>query len=364
MDWKGIWEDIVNFFSRNIWNILLFIVVFFVGRAVVKLLINFVKKMFAKSKMEGITQGFLIAIVRVVLWLVLVLILLSIIGIQVSGIVTALSAVVLAVGMALQNIIANVANGIVIVTSKIFKKGDYVEANGASGSVTHINFLFTTITTPDNKRVTIPNSEIINNNVTNYGSNDSRRVEFTFSVAYESDVEKVKQIVTDVIKSNGSVYLDPEPFCRLKTLNASSLDFFCHCWCDRGDYWDVYYYVVENVYNEFKRNGISVPYNQIEVRERKDVVKMPVIGDGIPERVEKIRNKKNRKIDLENIKFSEILNIKKKGSSNKKSKKNTKASKETTSETKTETEAKSETVIKDESATKSDKKMRKYDPED
>ncbi len=337
MNWESIWNDIVNFFSRNIWNILLFILVFIVGRAVVKILINLTKKMFAKTKMEGITQSFLVAIIKVVLWLVLVITLLGIIGVQVSGIITALSAVVLAVGMALQNIIANVANGIVIVSSKIFKKGDFVEANGASGSVTNINFLFTTITTSDNRRVTIPNSEIINNNVINYGSNESRRVEFTFSVAYESDVEQVKKIIEDVLLSNGSIYLDPQPFCRLKTLNASSLDFFTHCWCDRGDYWDVYYYVVENVYNEFKRNGISVPYNQLEIRERKDVVTLPVTGDKLPERVEKQRTKRTRKVDLEDVKFSEILHIKphaKKKSSEKKAKGKTAK----TEEVKTETE--------------------------
>lgn len=309
---EKIWNDIVSFFENNIWNIILFVATFVIGLIVVKLLINITKRMLAKTKMENISRGFIVAIIRVILYLIFVLMLLSIIGIQITGIITALSAVVLAVGMALQNIIANVANGMVIVSAHMFKKGDWIEVNGVGGSVSNINFLFTTITTADNKRVTIPNSTIINNEVTNAGSYDSRRVEFTFSVAYESDVEKVKKIVTDVMKSNGCVYLDPEPFCRLKTLNASSLDFFAHCWCDRADYWGVYYYVVETVYNEFKREGISVPYNQLEIRERKDNVKMPVEGKGIPERVEKVREVKEETLDLENASLTEILHIGKK----------------------------------------------------
>lgn len=309
MNWKEIWNDIVNFFTNNIWNILLFVAVFVIGLIVVKLIINITKKMLKKTRMENITRNFIVAIIKVLLYLVWFLMLLSVVGIQITGIITALSAVVLAVGMALQNIIANVANGMVIVSSHMFKKGDYIEVGSVSGSVTDINFLFTTLTTPDNKRITIPNSTIINDNVVNSGSNDSRRVEFTFSVAYESDVEKVKEIVLNVMKSNGCVYLDPEPFCRLKTLNTSSIDFFAHCWCDRPDYWDVYYYIVENVYNEFKRNGISIPYSQLEIRERKDTVKMPVEGKGLPERVEKIREEKEEPFDLENVNLSDVLHL-------------------------------------------------------
>ncbi len=310
---KDLWNDIVNFFKGNVWNIVLFFAVLVVGTIVVKLLINIVRNMLKKTKMESITRGFLVAIVRVVLYLVLILMLLSIIGIQISGIITALSAVVLAVGMALQNIIANVANGMVIVSSHIFKKGDFVEANGVSGSITNINFLFTTLTTPDNKKVTIPNSAIIDNNVTNYGSNPTRRIDFTFSVAHETDVELVKKIVIDVMKSNGKIYDNEKhtPFCRLKTINANSLDFFANCWVDGSDYWDVYYYVMETVYNEFKKNNVSIPHNQLEVRNRTDEVVMPFNKESLPERVEKVRVEEKHKFDLEKDNIAEIFKHKK-----------------------------------------------------
>ncbi len=308
---KNIWNDIVNFFEANIWNIILFFATLVLGLIVVKIVLNISRKLMRKTKMEAVTQSFMQAIIKFCLYLVLVLTLLNIIGISMSGVLTAISACILAIGMALQNIIANLANGIVIVTSHLFKKGDFVEAAGVSGSVENINFLFVTILTTDNKKITIPNNSIVNGTVTNYGANPTRRVDFTFSVAYESDVEKVKQIVIDVMKSNGNVILDKEPFCRLKTLNASSLDFFANCWVDSEDYWDTYYYVTENVYNEFKRNNISVPFNQIEVRERKDEVTMPVIGNGLPERVEKVRTQKKHKLDLENADLMAFLHKKK-----------------------------------------------------
>ncbi len=317
MNWKKIWGDICNYFKANVWNIVWFFAILIIGIIVIKILLTVTRKILKHTKMEKIAQQFICTILKFLLWLVLILLLLSQLGVEITGILTACSAVILAVGMALQNAIANVANGIIIISSHMFKKGDYIITNGVEGNITDINFMFTTLITPDNKRVTLPNSNLINNNVTNLGAYPKRRVDFTFSVAYESDVELVKKIVTDVMASNGKVYLDPAPFCRLKVLNASSIDFFANCWCDNADYWDVYYYIIENVYNEFKRKNISVPYNQLEVRERKDKVVMPVEGKGLPKRVEKVRPEhEERPIES----FTKIFNHKKKEKKSKKEK--------------------------------------------
>lgn len=300
MNWAELWNNIKNFFTNNYINIIKFFAVLVIGIIVIKIGLNIFKRIMNRTKMEKVAQSFLYGIIKFCLYLVLILILLSIMGISVNGIVTALSALVLAIGMALQNNISNIANGIVIISSKMFKKGDYISVDGVEGSVFDINFLFTTIMTPDNKKITLPNSTIVNNAVTNYGANKTRRVDFNFGVAYESDVEKVKQIIIDVMKSNGKVILDKPIFCQLKTLNDSSINFFAYCWVDNEDYWDVYYYVIENTFNEFKRNNISIPYNQIEIRERKDDVVYPVSNDKLPERVEKIRTEEKHMFDLEN----------------------------------------------------------------
>ncbi len=293
MDWAKIWDDICTYFKTNAWNIVWFFAILVIGLIVIKILLVAIRKILKHTKMEKIAQQFICTILKFVLWLALVLILLSQLGLEITGILTAFSAILLAVGMALQNAIANVANGIIIISSHMFKKGDYIITNGVEGKITDINFMFTTLITNDNKKITLPNSTLINNNVTNLGAFPRRRVDFTFSVAYETDVELVKKIVTDVMKSDGRVYLDPAPFCRLKILNASSIDFAANCWCDNEDYWDVYYYIIENVYNEFKRKNISIPYNQLEVRERKDKVVMPVTKSKLPERVEKVRPKEH-----------------------------------------------------------------------
>ena len=299
MDFAGIWQQIKDYFTGNFWSIIKFFAILLIGIILIKILLAVIGKILGKTKTEKIAQHFLLAIFKFIFWLILILILLSVIGVEVSGILTAVSAAVLAIGMALQSNISNLANGIVIVSTHMFKKGDFISVAGSDGCITEINFLFTTIMTVDNKKITLPNSMIVNNAVVNAGANPKRRVDFTFTVAYESDLDKVKEIVIAVMKSNGAVYLDPEPFCKLKVLGSSGLDFFANCWVDSPDYWNVYYYVIENVYNEFKKYGISIPYNQLEVRSRTDNVVMPYNPAPLPERVEKER--KEEKTHLQDL---------------------------------------------------------------
>ena len=148
------------------------------------------------------------------------------------------------------------------------------------------------------------------------------------------------------MQSNGKVLLDPAPFCRLKFLNASSIDFFANCWVDAEDYWDVYYYIIENVFNEFKRNNISIPYNQLEIRDRKDNVIMPVNENPLPERVEKERIQEKESFDLENADLTAIFK------KHKKSKQNNKKTSKKAENLKSENEEK----VKNETKSKSKKK--------
>lgn len=328
MDWAGIWESIKTFFTNNYMNIIKFVAILVIGIVVIKLLLNMTKRIMNRTKMEKVAQGFIVNILKFCLYLILILILLSVIGISLNGAVTAISALLLAIGMALQDNISNIANGIIIISSRMFKKGDYISTDGVEGSVHDINFLFTTIMTTDNKKITIPNSTIVNNAVTNYGASSTRRINFTFNVAYESDVELVKQVVIDVMKSNGKVRLDKAPFCRLKNLNQGSIEFFANCWVDNEDYWDVYYYIIENVFNEFKRNNISIAFNQIETRQKQENVKLPIIDQPLPERIEKQRKQEKHVFDLENDNLMTIFKLNKTDAKKEKiAKKDKKASK-------------------------------------
>ena len=313
----NLWESIKNFFTNNVWNIVKFFSILVIGIIIIWSIIFVLKKAFNKKGTDKLASRFVITIIRYLLWLILILVLLMNIGVEITGITAALSAAVLAIGMALKDNMANIANGLILIGSSKYKTGDYVIVGSVEGSITEINLLFTALKTPDGKQVLMPNSTMVNSQVTNLGAYPSRRVSLTFSVAYDSDVELVKKVVTDVMKSDGRIYLDPAPFCRLKTLEASSINFFCHCWCDNSDYWDVYYYLMETIFNEFKKNGINIPYQQIEIRERTDKVVMPYIENDVQERVEKKRTPKKTKISLSDIENGDFKKIKKELDNNK-----------------------------------------------
>lgn len=299
MDWQETWNKIVTFFENNVWNIILFFSTLVIGIIAIKILMMILKRIFRRHGFDQVASRFVAAIIRFFLWLVLILILLSEMGVPLSGITTSLSAVVLAIGMALKEFLSNVASGIILVGSRKYKTGDYIIAGGVEGSIADINFLFTTLKTPNSTQITLPNSTMVNTAVTNLGAYPSRRVAITFSVAYESDTKLVAKVVTDVMKSYGKIYLDPAPACRLKVYNASSLDYFATCFCDNADYWDCYYYVMEHVFEEFKRNGISVPFQQIEMRERKDEVVYPIAYEKLPPRIEKTRVYQKKKLTID-----------------------------------------------------------------
>ena len=332
MDWNAIWEKIKSFFVDNAWNILWFFVVLVVGLLVIKIIMMTLKFIFKKKGFDQVAAKFILAIIRFCLLLLLITILLAMIGVSVTGITTAFSAAVLAVGMALKDFLSSLASGLVLVGSKKYKTGDYIIVNGVEGMVEDINFLFTTLKTPNSTQITMPNTMMVNHAVTNLGAYPIRRVCFTFSVAYESDTALVKKVVMDVFNSCGLIHKDPAPSCRLKEYSASSIDFFALCFCDKEDYWDTYYYVMGHVFDEFKRNGISIPFQQVEVRERKDNVVYPVEFDDLPDRVEKVREKKKKNMtleDMEDLTFTDIAaSIKDAAANSKKKKAKKKAKKE------------------------------------
>ena len=270
-----LWEEVVaslkTFFLDNWLNVVYFFVALFIGIVLVKIILRITRSVLARSKIEKITQSFLLSLLKFVLYLLLVLILAQIIGIPITGLVALISAAGLAVSLALQDSLSNLANGIIIISTKPFHEGDYVEINGVEGTVKNIRMLTTALVTPDNKLIVLPNSNIVTNEIVNYNVLGRRRVDLTFSVAYESDLKQVCGIISEVIRSDGRTLEDPAPTVRLANMGASAIEISASCWCDAEDYWDIYYYILDKVFNEFKKNSISVPFQQMEVRMREKI---------------------------------------------------------------------------------------------
>ena len=338
MTWGKIKEAFTSFLADGGVKILKAVLIFIIGYLIIKLIMKICKSLFAKSKLEKITQSFLLSIMKFALNLILIITILQSLNIATTGLIALISAAGLAISLSLQNSLSNLANGIVIITTKPFKEGDYVNINGVEGTVRNIKMLTTAIVTTDNKLVVLPNSDIVTNDVINYNAFKTRKVIFNFDVDYASDLKQVKDIILNVMKSDGKVHLDPEPFVALKEMKESSLGVTANCWVDAEDYWSVYYYVMDNVFNEFKRNNISVPYNQMEVRLRTDEVVLPVNKEALPERVEKVREEDTEGDVFDNILHSVTKKIKKSRRERKKEKAGNKAGKKTEKQNKSKTE--------------------------
>lgn len=288
MDWNQIWLSIQDFFVDKAWPLINALLILFFGIIIVKTILLITKRTLGRSKIEIITQTFINNVLKYALYIMLLIIVLQSLGVPATTFVAVLSAMGLAIGLALKDSLSNLANGIIIIGTKPFKVNDLVNINGVEGRVKSIQILTTTLTTKDNKEIILPNSDVLTKPMINYSANPTRRVDFHFIVARESDIRFACQTILTVMNSDGRTLTTPEPSANLDKIDENGLDIFATCWCDNDDYWDVYYYVNENVYSEFNRLGIRLPYQQTEIRIRDDQVNLVNYGE-LPKRVEKER---------------------------------------------------------------------------
>ena len=189
----------------------------------------------------------------------------GIMGVPMASVVAAIASAGVAIGLALQGALSNLAGGIMILLFRPFRLDDYIEAGDYAGTVTDVGIFYTVLRTPDNKVVTIPNGTIMSESVVNYSVMDTRRVEIVVSVAYGSDIEQVKQILLGVATAHELVLTDPAPFARLAEHGDSSLDFKLRVWVKSADYWTVHFDLLETVEGRLAEAGIEIPYNQLDV---------------------------------------------------------------------------------------------------
>jgi len=186
-------------------------------------------------------------------------------GIETTSIIAMLGAAGLAIGLALQGSLANFAAGILIVTFRPYKVGDYIQAGSASGTVLDIQIFSTVLKTPDNKMIVIPNGSVMDGSITNYSEQPTRRVDIVASCGYEDDIDKVKQLLTDIINQDDRILDEPEPIVALSELADNSINFVVRPWVNSSDYFPVYYSLLEQIKKRFDKEGISIPYPQRDI---------------------------------------------------------------------------------------------------
>ena len=268
-DWGVIWTNISDKFISIAGRLLICAAVLIAGHFIIKFV---TKKLINSKRMEKLepgVRGFLRTFIKVLLHTVLIVTAVGILGIPMASVVAVLGAAGAAVALALQGTLGNLASGIMIVILRPFRTGDFIEAGGNLGTVLEIGLFATTVVTIDNRHVIIPNGTLTTSTIINYSSEENRRVDMIISAAYGSDIEKVKAVILDYAKRDSLILNDPAPFVRMTDLSESSIDFTVRMWVKNKDYWEVRYNLSENIYEEFNKNGIHMPYKQIDIHVKK-----------------------------------------------------------------------------------------------
>ncbi|MEE8298031.1 MAG: mechanosensitive ion channel domain-containing protein, partial [Thermodesulfobacteriota bacterium] len=219
----------------------------------------------SKAGLDKILVNFISAIVRLLLLLFVIIAALSQLGINTTSLIALIGAAGLAVGLSMKDSLQNFAAGVMILIFKPFREGDFVEAGGTSGSVIQINIFSSTFLTPDNKQVIVPNGAIYSGVITNFSATGTRRIDMVFGIGYEDDIEKAKGIIEEVIKSENRILNTPEYVIAVGELADSSVNIYVRPWVSSSNYWPVKFDFTEKIKLEFDKNGISIPYPQMDV---------------------------------------------------------------------------------------------------
>lgn len=242
-----------------------------VGLYIIKVLLNGLSKLMKKRNIDDSLQPFLRSLLGIVLKVLLVVSVLSMIGIEMTSFVAILGAAGLAVGLALSGTLQNFAGGVMILIFKPFKVGHVITAQGYTGSVYEIQIFNTILKTPDNKHIILPNGSLSTGSMVNFSKEPTRRVDWTFGIGYGDDVDKAREVLKRLISEDERIKQDPEPFIAVSELADSSVNFAVRVWVDAGDYWPVFFAMNEKVYKTFDKEGLNIPFPQMDVHVSKDL---------------------------------------------------------------------------------------------
>jgi small conductance mechanosensitive channel len=246
------------------------ILVLIIGLWIAGLITNSVKKLMQKKDYDPALQSFLGSMLGMVLKVLVVISALGTLGIEMTSFVAILGAAGLAVGMALSGTLQNFAGGVMILIFKPFRVGDVIEAQGYTGGVSEIQIFNTILKTPDNKTIIIPNGGLSTGSMVNYSTEPRRRVDWTIGIGYGDDVDKARSVIKGMIDADGRILKDPAPAILVSELADSSVNFAVRVWVEAADYWGVFFDMNENVYKTFDKEGLNIPYPQMDVHVHKD----------------------------------------------------------------------------------------------
>ena len=262
---KSVTDSLINFGKTYGFKIIGSILIFVLGWILSKLLVKLLRKGLVKTSLDISLVNFLLKTIHIVILILVLLAALSNLGISTTGLVAAFSAAAIAVSLALKDSLGNIAGGILMLLTQPFSTGHYIETDGVSGTVLKIDLIHTTLKTPDNRQIVIPNGQLVNKTIIDYSKESTRRMDLNFGISYDNDPEKAKAIIMECVKAHDLSLQDPEPFCRVTEHSDSAVIITMRVWVKSENYWTLHFDLLEQVKCEFDKNGIAIPYNQLDV---------------------------------------------------------------------------------------------------
>ncbi len=275
MDWQQVWQTVQNWLTNTGIKVVIALVIIIISFPLINWLCKRIAKRadkkVAKSKnIDKTVYKTLSYVVKVGLKVLVVVMLVGYVGIDTSAITALIASLSVGVGLAVNGTLSNFAGGVLILITRPFKDDDFIQACGYEGTVEDIRICHTRLRTNDNKVVYLPNGKLSTSEVVNFSEKDLRRVDLKFSISYSDDFEKAKTVIADVCDQNELILKDPKPSIRVSAQSASSIDISTKVWCKNADYWTVNFDMLENVKKAFDQNGITIPFNQLDVHVVSD----------------------------------------------------------------------------------------------
>lgn len=265
IDWNGIWNSIIHWITTNGLRLVIGLVVVFILFKVINAIAKSVRKKMEKRNLDLQVRRISYSLIRNGGKILVLIAFLGFVGIDTAGIAAAITSISVGIGLALQGSLSNIAGGLIILVMRPFKIGDYISAQGESGTVEDIHTFYTSLVTPDNRVIMIPNGALANGVIINVNMKDKRRVDFSFDVDYGTDLNLAKKAILEVFQTEDAVLTQPEPFVRVHEYKDSSVKITARVWTKTSDYWPVYFSVMEKMKAKFDEMGIAIPFPQLDV---------------------------------------------------------------------------------------------------
>lgn len=266
---KLLLNELGNWSVSLVGKIIIAVLIWVIGKKIIKLLDKLVKKMLDRSSLDKGVVNFAVSVLKFVMYAVLVMIVVDKLGFQTTSLLTLFGSAALAIGMSLQGSLSNLAGGILILIFKPFKVGDYIIVGDKEGTVKSIEILYTRLITIDNKVIMLPNGSLSNSSIVNVGAENTRRIDIEIGIGYSSDIPKAKKLLEEVINKENGILKEKEVLVVVKSLDESCVTLETRAWVNTSDYWNVRFDLLEKYKNIFDENGIEIPFNQLDVHMKQ-----------------------------------------------------------------------------------------------